>query len=583
MPQPADRAAAPVQETLDDLGTPLAEGTFVVVDLETTGGRAGGSAITEIGAVKVRGGRTVGEFSSLVDPGSPIPAHITLLTGITQAMVATAPPIEAVLPAFLEFANLEGDTVLVAHNAPFDVSFLKAACAEQDRPWPRPRVVDTLPLARRLVTREEVRNHKLGTLARFFAVPDRPVHRALDDARATAGVLHGLLERLGPMGVHSVEELCAFRTAPTRAQRGKRHLAEGVPEGPGVYVFTDARGEPLYVGKSTSLRKRVRSYFTAAETRGRVREMIGVVEAVTPIPCATGLEAEVREMRLIAERKPPYNRRSRNPERASWLKLTPEAFPRLSKVRTVRDDGAPYLGPFTSAREAELAREALLDAFPLRQCTRRIGPRGDAGPACVLAQMGRCGAPCTGEETLEEYAEHAGAAREAMVGDPEEVVRALRGSIADLAAGLRYEEAAERRDRLAAFLRGAARSQRLSALTGIGELVAARPLAGAPGSWEVHVVRRGRLAAAAVMEPGADPHAFVAALTATAETVAAGPGPAPAAAPQETECVLRWLESPGVRLVDLDAPWTCPARGAERHRELTDWAREASEAAAEPS
>ncbi|WP_017557764.1 DEDD exonuclease domain-containing protein [Nocardiopsis baichengensis] len=573
MHPPRPSAAPAVQATLDDLGTPLAEGTFVVVDLETTGGRAGGSAITEIGAVKLRGGEVLGEFSSLVNPGSPIPAHITLLTGITQAMVATAPPIGAVLPAFLEFANLEGGAVLVAHNTPFDVSFLKAACAEQDRPWPRPRVVDTLPLARRLVTREEVRDHKLGTLARFFALADRPSHRALDDARAAAGVLHGLLERLGPMGVDSVEELCAFRTAPTRAQRSKRHLGEGLPDAPGVYVFSDARGEALYVGKSTSLRKRVRSYFTAAETRGRVREMIGLVEGVTPIPCATGLEAEVREMRLIAERKPPYNRRSRNPERASWIKLTPEAFPRLSKVRTVRDDGAPYLGPFTSAREAELAREALLDAFPLRQCTRRIG-RGDAGPACVLAQMGRCGAPCTGAEGPEEYAVHADAAREAMTGDPDAVVEALRGAIAGLSADLRYEEAAVRRDRLAAFLRGAARSQRLSALTGIGELVAARPLAGAPGSWEVHAVRRGRLAAAAVMEPGADPHAFVAALRATAETVPPGPGPAPAAAPQETECVLRWLEGPGVRLVELDAPWTCPARGAERHRDLTDWARE---------
>ncbi|WP_017591089.1 DEDD exonuclease domain-containing protein [Nocardiopsis potens] len=573
-----DRGAAEaeaVQISLDEMGTPLSEGTFVVVDLETTGGRAGAAAITEIGAVKVRGGEVLGEFSSLVDPEMPIPPSITLLTGITQAMVATAPPIGAVLPAFLEFAGLDQgppDTVLVAHNAPFDIGFLKAACAAQGRRWPSPRTADTLPLARRLLNREEVRDHKLGTLARFFGVTDRPSHRALQDARATVGVLHGLFERLGPIGVHSVEELLTFRTAPTAAQRGKRHLADGVPDAPGVYLFTDARGETLYVGKSNRLRRRVRSYFTAAETRSRVREMIGLVEGVTPIVCATGLEAEVREIRLISERKPPYNRRSRNAERTVWLTLTSDAHPRLSRVTRVRDDGAPYLGPFPSVRQAELAREAILEAFPLRRCTHRFSPARPV-PACVLADLGRCGAPCEGRESPEEYAVHARAAAAAMTGDPSPVIEAVRAAIGSLAAQQRYEEAAVRRDRLTAFLRGAARAQRLGALSAIPQLVAACPAEAEPGAWEVHAVRHGRLAGSALMRRGADPQAFVAALTAAAETVPPGPGPAPRATAAEMECVLQWLDRPGVRLVELDRPWTCPADGAERHRDLTDWAR----------
>ncbi|MFD0803411.1 DEDD exonuclease domain-containing protein, partial [Streptomonospora algeriensis] len=392
----------PVQGTLDDLGTPLSECTFVIVDLETTGTRADAAGITEIGAVKVCGGAVVGEFSTLVNPGVAIPPFITLLTGITQAMVAPAPTIDAVLPGFLEFAGLERGATLVAHNAPFDVGFLKAACAAHGYHWPAPQIVDTVALSRRLVNREEVPNHKLGTLAGFFGVPDQPTHRALDDARATVGVLHGLLERLGAFGVDTAEELRRFRSAPTAAQRSKRRVAEDVPEAPGVYVFTDAKGGALYVGKSTNLRRRVRSYFTGSEKRGRIREMAALVEGVTPIVCETGLEADVRELRLIAERKPPYNRRSRNPERAPWLKLTREVFPRLSIVRTVRDDGAPYLGPFRSAREAELAREALHQAFPLRQCTRRIAPEKPTA-ACVLAELGRCGAPCAGRETAEEY------------------------------------------------------------------------------------------------------------------------------------------------------------------------------------
>ncbi|CAM4114268.1 DEDD exonuclease domain-containing protein [Nocardiopsis rhodophaea] len=560
-----------VQGTIDDLGTPLAHTTFVVVDLETTGSRSNGAGITEIGAVKVRGGEVLGEFGTLVNPRVPIPPHITLLTGITQAMVATAPDLEAALPAFLEFAALDGDaTVLVAHNAPFDVGFLKAACAAHGHDWPHPTVVDTLPLARRLVTRDEVPNHKLGTLAGFFSAHDQPTHRALDDARATVGVLHGLLERLGSHGVDTLEELRHFRTPRTSAQRRKRHLADDVPDAPGVYVFTDAKGDMLYVGKSSNLRRRVRSYFTAAETRGRIREMIALVEGVTPIVCETPLEAEVRELRLIAERKPPYNRRSRNPGRAAWLKLTREAYPRLSVVRVIRDDDAPYIGPFRSSREAELAREALHHAIPLRQCAHRFSPSRRIS-ACVLAQLGKCGAPCDGSESPREYAAHAAAAEAAMTTDATPVVEALSGHIARLSVDLRYEEAALFRDRRAAFVAGAARGQRLAALAAVPQLVAALP---AGTAWEVHVIRHGRLAGSGVMRRGADPHAFVEALIATAETVFPGPGPSPRATPGEMERVLRWLGSPGIRLIDAAAPWTCPVNGAEKHHGLTDWQRD---------
>ncbi|KIH96695.1 endonuclease [Streptomonospora alba] len=566
----------PVQGTFDDLGTPLSECTFVIVDLETTGTRADAAGITEVGAVKVCGGEVVGEFSTLVNPGVAIPPFITLLTGITQAMVAPAPAIDAVLPGFLEFAGLERGSILVAHNAPFDVGFLKAACAGHGYTWPAPQVVDTVTLARRLVTREEVPNHKLGTLAGFFGVPDQPTHRALDDARATVGVLHGLLERLGAFGVDTAEELRRFRSAPTAAQRGKRRIADDVPEAPGVYVFTDAKGDALYVGKSTNLRRRVQSYFTGSEKRGRIREMAALVEGVTPIVCETGLEAEVRELRLIGERKPPYNRRSRNPERSPWLKLTRDAFPRLSIVRTVRDDGAPYMGPFRSAREAELAREALHQAFPLRQCTRRITPAKPTS-ACVLAEMGRCGAPCAGAETAEEYAVHADAAHGAMTADPAAVVERITAQIREMSEQLRYEEAAGHRDRLAAFLTAAARSQRLAALAAIPELVAAAPAAaptgGARPGWDVHVVRSGRLVNSGYMAPGRDPAEFTAALTRTAESVFPGPGPAPCASAWESECVLRWLESPGVRLAESAEGWTCPVNGAEKYRYLTDWDR----------
>ena len=546
----------PRQASFDELGTPLSDVTFVVVDLETTGGSPASSAITEIGAVKVRGGEQLGEFQTLVNPMTEIPPFIAVLTGITDVMVAGAPTLRGVLPTFLEWAR---GAVLVAHNAPFDVGFLRAGCADLELTWPEFDSVDTARLARRVLTRDEAPDCKLSTLARLFRTTTTPCHRALADARATTDVLHGLLARLGNLGVQSLEELRTFTGLATAAQRRKRHLAEGLPDGPGVYVFRDSRGRPLYIGKSRTVRSRVRQYFVASEPRTRMAEMVAIAEQVDAIACAHPLEAEVRELRLIAEHKPRYNRRSRFPEKALWLKLTREPYPRLAVVRRLADDDATYLGPFGAARTAAAAMAAVHEAVPLRQCTQRLSVRRTS-PACVLAGMGRCPAPCEGGVTVADYDPVAAAARDLMTGDPRPLLDAVRRRMAALSAQERFEEAAGHRDRATAFVRTAARMQRLAGLAACSQLVAARPRFDA--GWELVVVRHGRLAAAGVAPPGAAPRPYVDALLATAETVAAGPGPTPAATAEETDCILRWLAEPGARLVELDGVWCSPARGA---------------------
>ncbi|MFC6286539.1 DEDD exonuclease domain-containing protein [Nocardioides sp. GCM10027113] len=553
------------QRSFDELGRPLRDLTFCVVDLETTGGSAqGGSRITEIGAVKVRGGEVLGEFQTLVNPHTEIPAFIAVLTGISNAMVADAPAIESALPAFLEFA--EG-CVLVAHNAPFDIGFLKYFCEQQGRPWPRFEVLDTAKLARRVVTRDDAPNCKLSSLARVFNSTTTPNHRALSDARATVDVLHGLMERLGGLGVQTLEELQTFSSRVTTAQRKKRHLAEVLPHAPGVYLFRDDRSRVLYVGTSRDLRTRVRSYFTASETRSRMGEMVGIAATVTGIECATPLEAQVRELRLIAEHKPRYNRRSRFPEKVHFLKLTREPWPRLSLVRRVLDDDADYLGPFSSRKAADRCLAALHDTFPVRQCSDRLGREPSRSP-CALADMDRCLSPCDGSADPAAYAALVRRLRDALLRNPDDVVETINERMAALAAEERFEEAGSHRDRLAAFVRAAARTQRLSALTRCPEVVAARRED--DGRWAVHVIRFGRLAAAGCIPPGADAHQFVAELKAGAETVRSAPGPVPAASAEETEKVLRWLESPGIRLVEVEGEWTCPVGGATRHLALHD-------------
>ncbi|MBX6750210.1 MAG: DEDD exonuclease domain-containing protein [Micromonosporaceae bacterium] len=561
-----------IQPTLAEAGTPLRQVTFAVLDLETTGQPPDGTGITEIGVVKVRGGEQVGEFATLVNPGCPIPPLITVLTGITETMVAPAPRMEQVLPTLLEFLH---GAVLVAHNAPFDTGHLKAACQRYGYRWPSPPVLDTAALARRVLIRDEVPNHQLATLARYFHTQASPTHRALDDARATVEVLHALIGRLGSFQVFTLEETIEFAKAISPQQRAKRHLAHGLPDAPGVYLFRDANDRVLYVGTSGSIATRVRSYFTASETRKRISEMLHAAQRVEAVVCAHRLEAEVRELRLISAHKPPYNRRSKFPERTVWLKLTAEVYPRLSFVGRVKDDGGTYLGPFSSRHQAELAATAIYDALPMRRCATRLSARRPS-PACALAELGRCAAPCELRIDPREYDRCvAEPFRQVVEGDPGPVVTPLLAKMQRLAAAQRYEDAARVKGRLTALLRAAVRTQRLASLTRLAEVVAARREP--RGGWELAVIRYGRLVAAGVSDPHVHPRTTLAALFATAETVHPGPGPTPCASAEETERVLAWLERPDVRLVECSGSWVYPAAGAARYAWLLDRSSEVPE------
>ncbi len=567
-PRPALPRPEP-QLSFDELGTPLRAVTFVVLDLETTGGSAQRDAITEVGAVKVRGGERVGELATLVDPGTGIPPQIVALTGITTALVTGAPRLPQVLPPLLEF--LAG-AVLVAHNAPFDAGFLRAACERHGLTWPRPPVLCTARLARAVLPRDEAPSVKLGALAELFGTATRPTHRALADARATVEVLHHLLERIGNLGVQSLEELLtlvrdAAAHRPTTHQRRNRHLAEAVPSAPGVYLFRGERDEVLYVGTSGDLRRRVRSYFTAGERRRRIRDMVARAQRVDAIVCAHALEAGVRELRLIAAHRPRYNRRSRNPNALWWVAATAEAFPRLSVVATPRD-GA--LGPFRSQHAAREAVDAVLDAVPLRPCTQRIPARGAAASPCALFELRRCAAPCAGHQDAAGYAPAVATWTDLVTGAASGPLQSLADGVTALADAQRFEAAARHRDRLAGLVESLGRAQRLAALAGLAELVAARP--DGHGGWELAVVRHGRLAGAGVARRGVAPMPVVEALRAGAQTVLPGPGPLRGADAEEVRLLHRWLSGGGTRLVACDEPWGEPARGAGGWAE---WARRA--------
>lgn len=456
------------QRSFDDLGTPLREVVFVVVDLETTGGDRNGDQITEIGAVKVCGGEVLGTFHTLINPGRAIPPRITMLTGLTDAVVGAAPRLDAVLGTFREFL---GDAVFVAHNASFDLGFVRAAFERGDRGDYRPTVVDTAQLARRLL-RDEVPNFKLSTLASRLRLDHTPTHRALDDATATVDLLHLLLERAAGLSVMGLDDLLTLTKLAGHAQASKLRLTSNLPRTPGVYLFRGNAEEVLYVGKATNLRARVRSYF-GRDDRRSIGPMLRETQTLQHLDLPDALSAEVIESRLIARLLPRYNRVGTRVDKYCYVRLDDEtAWPRLSIVKNPGASGT-HLGPLTSRRQAALVVDALQSVLPLRRCSKRLGrnfePAPDAVP-CSAAQLGTAMCPCAGDADRRRYDDAVGATAAAFGGRAGQIVELLTGRMTRLAAERRFEEAALARDRIAALTAAVRRQQLLDALRAVGRV-----------------------------------------------------------------------------------------------------------------
>ena len=527
------------QPSFDDLSTPLYDVTFCVLDLETTGGSPAQCEITEIGAVKHQGGDLLGTFQTLVDPGGPIPPFITVLTGITHSMVIEAPRIETALPSFLEFV---GDSVIVGHNIRFDISFLDAAACRLGYPRLANPSVDTARLARRLV-RSEVRNLRLASLAAHFRSPVAPVHRALEDARATAHVFHALLERAGSLGVTNLDDLLAMPTAKGSAHYSKIRLTERLPRRPGVYILKDRKGIPIYVGKASNLRARVRQYFYGDERRS-IANLMRELESIDHVECATILEAEVTELRLIHSYRPRYNRRSRPPKTSHFVKLTKETFPRLSVVRTLREDALVHLGPFRSKRAADLVAEAIWDATMLRRCRGRPGGRTGM---CAPAQMGLAFCPCDGSLSPERYRPVVEQVIEGVSSRPELLLDGLTRRMERLAGEQRFEEAGQVRDRHRALARALETRHRWRSLVSAGIVELEHE-----GGHRL-VIDHGRLAETSLATSS------VPQLPADVSAAASEVPPSVEAA-EEANVLWHWLASGSLLLLDTTGPFSSPAR-----------------------
>jgi len=522
------------QRTFDELGAHLMDVPFCVLDLETTGLSPDTEGITEIGAVRYEQGEEVGRFQTLVNPDAPIPPRITVVTGITQAMVIDAPKIGEALPSLLEFI---GDAVIVGHNVRFDMSFLNAAAIRGGYGRLTNRSVDTLRLAHRLV-RKDLRSFKLSSLAAYFGSPVTPNHRALDDTLATAHVFWALLERAGSLGVTHLDDLLALPTIKGARAIGKLALTEDLPRSPGVYTFKDKSGTPIYIGKATNLRSRVRSYF-GGDTRRRIDDILRDLHTIDYRVTLNEFEASVLELRAIAEHNPRYNRRSKRPRSLHWVRLTAEKYPRLSFTRSV-GDGLLHIGPFRNHHQAEAVMHALWDGSQIRRCTTK-------GRGCGFAQLGVAVCPHDGSVSEADYHTIVQELIDAVDRDAHPIYDRMLSRLSTLVEHHRFEDAALVRDRWDSLSRALASRRARKSLEAAGRIHAV-----GPDGVRV-VIDRGRLIAAAP-KGGQMPLLPSSDSTETLSTVTM-------ADIEEAALVWRWLSGDGVELIEVEATLACSSLG----------------------
>jgi DNA polymerase III subunit epsilon len=387
------------------LDHPLRTVEFLAVDTETNGLGGERCELTEVGAVLVGGGELHDRFASLCAARAPLSRGVQRLTGISQRMVDEAPEAEIVLEDLVDQLR---DRVLVAHNAPFDRRVLAQACERAGLQWPDPPALDTLALARRFAPLAGQR--RLGPLAEALGIEVTLTHRALADAETCARVLCALLPKLAAHAAtvgEALELLGPARSSPRRSRAGAtdggRHGArrrratvrpstDDLPDEPGVYLFRNAEGQVLYVGKSVSLRARARAHFAPSSVPSAWTAQAAVVDFRQ---AASELGALVLENRLIKRLSPPGNVRLKHQDRFVYVRCRLDiAFPVLEVAAAPAAGHAVNVGPLRGRAAAGELVEQLNSIFGLRHCGRRLARRD--WPS-AYGQMGRCLSPCLGD------------------------------------------------------------------------------------------------------------------------------------------------------------------------------------------
>jgi DNA polymerase-3 subunit epsilon len=427
----------------------LASTPFVVVDLETTGGSAMYDRVMEVAAIRLQNGVIKDRLDRLVEPGVPIPSFVTRITGINAALVRGRPSFDSLLP---ELRRLFDGAVVVAHNASFDCNFLRSSFLRAGLSWESERLC-TLRLARRLIP--GLHSYRLDSLCAFLGFAFVQRHRAGPDAEATLTLLQHLIETATSRGIDSLASLLRIQQQPVTHKRRKGRVEEAqvtsLPTGPGVYLLKDLHGQVVYVGKSINVRQRVRTHLRPSGTahgpaQPRLRRRLPHIADVEAIETSSELEALLLESKLVKRYLPEANSLLRDYHDYPFIKLDlSERFPRLEATRERPTDGVTYFGPFRRAGMVSSAVLFLNEQLGLRQCSGALKP-GQA--ACALLEMNKCLGPCVNAVSEVEYGAAVAQGVRTLRGEDRGVLLRAAQRRDELGEQLRFEEAAELRDRI---------------------------------------------------------------------------------------------------------------------------------------
>ncbi len=369
------------------------------VDLETTGSTATNDRITEIGIVEVDADGSVREWQQLVNPGMHIPPFIQQLTGISNEMVASAPPFETVAADVLQ--RLQG-RLFIAHNARFDYGFLKNEFKRLEITFRAP-VLCTVKLSRTLFP--EHKRHNLDSLIERHGLRAEARHRALADAQ----LIHQFWQKIHvDRNIGDIEAaLNAQNAHPSLPPHLDAGIVDELPDTAGVYLFYGDNNLPLYIGKAKDIRKRVLSHFAADHQSAKEMALAQQVKRIDWIETAGEIGALLKEAALVKQMQPSHNRQLRkNDEVCSWT-LIDEGEGWLRPHLASADEldlglGCSCYGLFKTTKEANDVLRALATEHNL--CDALLGlDQAAPGKPCFGHQIKRCKGACIGHEP---YAKH---------------------------------------------------------------------------------------------------------------------------------------------------------------------------------
>ena len=367
----------------------------VFVDIETTGGSYRNSRVLEVAVIRYEQGKVTKQFSSLVNPETYIPSTITQITGIRESDIIGAPTFSDIAEELREV--MEG-AVFIAHNVRFDYSFLKNEFAMLGINW-SPRLLCTVRLSRALYAVQK--GHSLAKLIERHEIPVLDRHRALADAEAIMYFSKLAFEEHGADAFNeAVARQLKTQSLPPNLDMEELETIGNVP---GVYIFKDEAHQPIYVGKSVTLKKRILSHFS--DQSSKELKISQQVHHVDTIPTSSELAALILESKLIKEMQPLYNRFLRRVSLYAMLykQETDDGYATL-KIQSGNIDHTTDLdkvyGVYPTRTKAKNKLIELTQLFQL--CPKLMGIEKATG-ACFSYSLGKCKGACIGTEDPELY------------------------------------------------------------------------------------------------------------------------------------------------------------------------------------